>query len=379
MGLVEMQFIDLKAQQTRIRANLEQRIASVLDHGKYIMGPEVRELEEQLEAFCGARHAISCANGTDALQLGLMALGVGEGAAVFCPSFTFAATAEVIPLLGATPYFVDADPVSFNMDIVSLQRTISRAVQDGRQLAGVIAVDLFGQAADYDAIEALAAEHDMWVMSDSAQGFGATYGNRRTGSIGTVATTSFFPAKPLGCYGDGGAVFTNDDTLADLIRSLRVHGKGTHKYDNARIGVNSRLDTLQAAVLLEKLAIYEEEIVAREAIAQRYARELQDVIDVPVIPQGQKSVWAQYTLKARDGQNREAIMSSLKEGGVPTVVYYPNPLHTLTAFSDYPCDPEGLPVSEDLSQRVFSLPMSPYLEEHDQTIVIDRLRVALEA
>lgn len=367
-------FIDLAAQQRRIRARIDARIAKVLDHGAYIMGPEVREFEEKLRDFCGARHALGCANGTDALQLAVLALGAGPGDAVFCPSFTFAATAEVVPPTGAVPVFVDIDPVTFNMSVESLTRSIASAEAAGLRPAGVIPVDLFGLAADYDAITAVADRHGMWVISDSAQGFGATYGNRRTGNIGTIATTSFFPAKPLGCYGDGGAVFTNDDTLAALVESLRVHGKGEHKYDNVRIGVNSRLDTLQAAILLEKLAIYEDEIETRQQVAHRYTEGLGDVIDTPVVPEGQRSVWAQYTLKTRDGQDRAAIMAALKAEGIPTVVYYPNPMHRLTAYADYPRDPEGLGVCEEMAERVFSLPMSPYLTGTDQDHIIATLR-----
>jgi len=372
-----VQFIDLAAQQERIKGKLDARIQGVLSHGKYIMGPEVKEFEAGMREFCGARHALGCANGTDALLLALMALGVRSGEAIFCPSFTFAATAEVVPCMGAIPVFIDCDPITFNMDVESLKRGIAHAKKQGLKPSVVIPVDLFGLPADYNAIEAVAKEEGLKIVADSAQGFGGTYHGRTTGSIGDIATTSFFPAKPLGCYGDGGALFTGDDELASLMDSYRVHGKGTHKYDNERIGQNSRLDTLQAAILLEKLAIYADEIEKRQVVADRYAEGLSDVIDTPTVPENCTSVWAQYTLKTRDGQNREAIMASLKEAGVPSVVYYPLPLHQQTAYRNFLNDPEGLPVSEDMAQRVFSLPMHPYLTEDDQGRVIEALRSAV--
>jgi dTDP-4-amino-4,6-dideoxygalactose transaminase len=366
-------FIDLDAQQRRIRPQLEARINAVLSHGSYIMGPEVAELERSLAAFCGANFVLGCANGTDALQLALMALGAGPGDAVFCPSFTFASTAEIVPPFGATPVFVDVDETSYNLDVASMARSIEHARSRGLRPRGVIAVDLFGLPADYDAIEALAYENDMWVVADTAQGFGASYKGRRTGSIGVIATTSFFPAKPLGCYGDGGAVFTADEGLCRLMESYRVHGKGTHKYDNERIGLNSRLDTLQAAILLEKLAIYESEITARQAVAARYREGLNMAVVTPHVPSHSVSVWAQYTVRARAGQNRETIMSALAERGVPAVIYYPRPLHLQTAYRDFPCDPAGLPVAEMLASEVFSLPMHPYLSHDDQDIIIEAL------
>lgn len=370
-----MQFIDLAAQQSRIKPRLDARIQAVLSHGNYIMGPEVRELESGLAQFCGAPHALSCANGTDALQLALMALGVGPGDAVFCPTFTFASTAEVVPPFGATPVMVDVHAASFNMDVASLKRAIVHAKALGLRPAGVIPVDLFGLPADYDAIEAIAAEEGMWVIADSAQGFGATYRGRVTGSIGTMATTSFFPAKPLGCYGDGGALFTADDELAALVQSYRVHGKGSHKYDNERIGLNSRLDTLQAAILIEKLAIYPDEINARQVVAQRYADGIGDALITPAVPEDCQSVWAQYTVRTRPGQDRDGIMAALKEHGVPTVVYYPRPLHQQTAYKAFPGDPNGLAVAEELAQGVFSLPMHPYLDEETQGRIVEAVRV----
>lgn len=368
-----MQFIDLAAQQARIKDKIDARIQAVLAHGGYIMGPEVKEFEAGLAAFSGVKHALGCANGTDALQLALMALGVGAGDAVFCPTFTFAATAEVVPLFGAAPVFVDVDETSFNMDPASLERAIAEARRLGLKPAGIIPVDLFGLPADYDAIEAIAAREGLWIVADSAQGYGATYKGRRTGSIGTIATTSFFPAKPLGCYGDGGVVFTDDDDLAKLLDSLRVHGKGSDKYDNARIGLNSRLDTLQAGILLEKLAIYQDEIERRQVVAQRYNNGLSNHVATPVVPEDSISVWAQYTLKARDGAERDRIMAALKSAGIPSVVYYPRPLHTQTAYAGFPKDPAGLPVAERLAATVFSLPMHPYLSEADQDRVIETI------
>jgi dTDP-4-amino-4,6-dideoxygalactose transaminase len=368
-----IEFIDLVAQQARIKPALDARIQQVLTHGKYIMGPEVAELEHKLAEFCGARFALGCANGTDALHLALAALEAGPGDAVFCPSFTFASTAEVVPGTGATPVFVDVRDDSYNLDVESLKRAITHAKEIGLRPAGVIPVDLFGLPSDYDEIEAIARENGMWVVADSAQGFGANYKGRLTGSIGDIATTSFFPAKPLGCYGDGGAVFTNDERLRALLDSLRVHGKGDHKYDNARIGMNSRLDTLQAAILLEKLAIYADEIEARQEVAERYRRSLSNMLIVPHVPDHSRSVWAQYTVRPQGRQSRDGIMAALKERGVPTAVYYARPLHLQTAYSGYPTDPAGLAVSERLADEVFSLPMHPYLAQTVQERIIESL------
>jgi len=368
-----IEFIDLKAQQARIKDKLDARIQSVLEHGAYIMGPEVRELEGKLAEFCGAKHALTCANGTDALHLALMALGATEGDAIFCPSFTFAATAEIVPHVRATPVFVDVDSRTFNMSVESLKRAIVHAKELGLRPAGIIPVDLFGLPADYEPIEAIARENGMWIISDSAQGFGATYKGRTTGGIGDIATTSFFPAKPLGCYGDGGALFTSNDELAALIGSLRVHGKGTDKYDNVRVGVNSRLDTLQAAILLEKFAIYADELDARQVVAGRYSAALGQRFAVPFIPEGTRSVWAQYTLRAESTEERDAAMAALKSRNIPSVVYYPMPLHQQQAYRDYPADPAGLQTSVDLAKTVFSLPMHPYLSEEHQNEIIDAL------
>lgn len=370
-------FIDLAAQQKRIRAGVERRFSAILDHGQYIMGPEVTELEKGLQDFCGAKHALSCSNGTDALMLALMALELRAGDAVICPSFTFAATAEVVPCMGGVPVFVDVDPVTFNMDVASLKRGIALAREKGLNPRGVIAVDLFGLAADYDPISAVAKENGMWLISDSAQGFGALYKGRRTGSIGDIATTSFFPAKPLGCYGDGGAVFCDDDKMIEALKSFRIHGMGSDKYDNVRIGMNGRLDSIQAAVLLEKLALYPEEIDLRQAVAARYADALKGVVETPFIADGYTSVWAQYTVKLAEGTDRAAVQAHMREAGVPTMVYYPIPLHQQTAYKHFPTESGRLPVTESLAARVLSLPMHPYLGESDKTRVVDALKAAL--
>lgn len=368
-----MPFIDLAVQQTRLRDKIEARIFAVLDHGNFIMGPEVRELEEKLAQFCNVRHCISCANGTDALQLVLMALGLRSGEAVFVPAFTFAATAEVVPCMGSTPVFVDIDPATYNMDPASLRRSIAHAKTLGLRPAAVIPVDMFGLPADYPALEAIAAEEGLVLIGDSAQGWGGTLNGRMTGGFGRATTTSFFPAKPLGCYGDGGAIFTHDSDLAAVLDSLRVHGKGSNKYDNVRIGMNSRLDTLQAAILLEKLAIYAEEIYARNRVAARYTAALHNRFVTPYVPERYNSIWAQYTLRADDRAARDAAIAALNDKGIPSGIYYPRPLHRQTAYAGFPSDPSGLPASEAAADCVLSLPMHPYLSEDDQDRVIETL------
>lgn len=369
-------FIDLAAQRRRIGSRMDEAILRVVNHGGYIMGPEVKQFEADLSAFCGAKHVISCANGTDALALVLMAKSVKPGQAILCPSFTFAATAEVVAWLGAVPIFVDCLPETFNMDPASLEFGINTARQLGLKPVGVIPVDLFGQPADYDAIEAICAREDLWILCDAAQSFGASYRGRKLGTIGAATSTSFFPAKPLGCYGDGGAVFTNDDELAAIMRSLRVHGQGSDKYDNVRIGMNGRLDTMQAAVLIEKLKIFPDEIAARDRVAKRYNEMLGDVVAVPVVAEGNTSVWAQYTMRV---PNRDALAAALKAKGIPTAIYYPKPLHQQTAYSKFPCAGNGVPVSERLAGEVLSLPMHPYLEESVQDRIITAVREALGA
>jgi len=369
-------FIDLAAQRARIGAAMDEAILRVVNHGGYIMGPEVKTLEADLSAFCGAKHSISCANGTDALAMVLMAKGVKAGDAILCPSFTFAATAEVVAWVGATPIFVDVHEDTFNLDMASLEAGLKTARSLKLNPVGVVPVDLFGLPADYAPIEAFCAREGLWLMCDAAQSFGASYKGRKVGVIGDATTTSFFPAKPLGCYGDGGAIFTNDDELATVLRSIRVHGQGTEKYDNVRIGVNGRLDTMQAAVLIEKLKIFPSEIEAREKVAQYYNEHLRDVAIVPEVPEGYTSVWAQYTL--RMGRfDRAQFQADLKAAGVPTAVYYPKPLHQQTAYKGYPVAGNGLPVSERLAQEVVSLPMHPYLTPAVQDRIIAAVKAAL--
>ncbi len=374
MSPAPIEFIDLQAQRRRLGDRIDQAIARVLAHGRFIMGPEVLELESRLAESCGARHAIGCSSGTDALVLGLMALGVGRGDAVFVPSFTFAATAEAVALLGAVPVFVDVLPNTFNIDPASLAEAIGMVARgEALRPAGVIPVDMFGQPADYEAIEPLAEKHGLWVIADAAQSFGATLNGRRVGTIGRLTTTSFFPAKPLGCYGDGGAIFTDDDDLAAILRSLLFHGKGKEKYDNVRIGMNGRLDTIQAAILLEKLSIFEDEMERRQAVARRYNSALGNLVQTPRVIKGATSAWAQYTIVLND---RDDIAAALKQKGIPTAVYYPRPLHQQTAYREYPIMPSGLSVSEDLSGKVLSLPMHPYLAAADQDRVITAVQTA---
>jgi dTDP-4-amino-4,6-dideoxygalactose transaminase len=372
----EIPFIDLGAQRRRLGQSVDDAILKVVNHGAYVMGPEIAALEAQLSAFCGARHALSCANGTDALGLILMAKGVKAGDAVLCPSFTFAATAEVVAWMGATPVFVDILDDTFNLDPASLENAVVTARRLGLNPVGLISVDLFGLPADYDAIEPICAREGLWLLSDAAQSFGATYKGRKVGTVGMATATSFFPAKPLGCYGDGGAVFTDDDELADVMRSLRVHGQGTDKYDNVRIGINGRLDTIQAAILIEKLKIFPDEIAARDRVAKRYNELLRPLAIVPEVPRDLTSVWAQYTLRIR-GFDRDAFQSDLKAAGVPTAVYYPKPLHRQTAYKAYPVAGNGLPVSERLADEVVSLPMHPYLTEEVQDRIVRAVRDGL--
>jgi dTDP-4-amino-4,6-dideoxygalactose transaminase len=369
-------FIDVAAQRRRLGTAIDDAIARVLGHCQFIMGPEVRALEADLAAFCGARHAISCASGTDALILPLMAKGIGPGDAVICPSFTFHATAEVVALLGATPVFADVEAASFNLDPESLARAVATARKAGLTPKAVIPVDLFGQPADYSKINAIANAEKLFVLDDAAQGFGASWQNRRVGALADVTATSFFPAKPLGCYGDGGAIFTDDDALAQTIRSIRVHGEGRDKYDCVRIGLNGRLDTIQAAVLIEKLKIFPAEIVARERIARRYADGLADVATVPRLAQGATSVWAQYTIRLAAGR-RDGLAAALKAQGIPTAMYYPKPVHMQEPYRHFPVAAGGLPVSERLAGEVISLPMHAYLDEPTQDRIVEAVRRAL--
>jgi UDP-2-acetamido-2-deoxy-ribo-hexuluronate aminotransferase len=377
-------FIDLAAQQRRFRPALDAAIARVLDHGAYIMGPEVKTFESRLAVFGQAEKAISCANGTDALALPLMAWNVGPGDAVFCPSFTFAATAEVVPWVGASPVFVDISPDTYNIDPQKLEAAIE-AVKRGGALTPkvVIAVDLFGQPADYPAIRAICDRHGLKLIADSAQGFGCTLNRLHPLHWADVTSTSFFPAKPLGCYGDGGAVLTNDSTLAELMDSVRVHGKAVKsdldgksfdhdpKYLNMRIGMNSRLDTLQAAILVEKLAMFPEEIELRNRVAARYEEGLSGYARTPQVIDGGVSVWAQYVIEHDD---RDRLAIHLKAQGVPSMVYYPVPIHHQPPYRNYPQGPGGLDVTDDKIKIVLALPMHPYLPEADQDIIIQAIR-----
>lgn len=405
-----MDFIDLKTQQQRIKAQLDANIQKVLAHGNYIMGPEVKELEKKLASYTGAKHAISCASGTDALLMALMAYGVGPGDAIFTTPFTFIATAEVISLLGATPVFVDIDPKTFNIDPAKLALAIKALKANDPSLyplpnleprtsnleprtlnlepktlnieltpKGVIPVDLFGLLADYDAIDKIARENGLFVIEDAAQSFGASYKGKMSCSFGDIACTSFFPAKPLGCYGDGGMCFTNNDDLAGILESIRVHGKGGHKYDNVRIGINGRLDTLQAAILLAKFDIFPEEAELRNQVAQRYTDLLStgnleprtlnlepSSLLTPHLPREARSAWAQYSLLAENEDHRTALLKKLQDNKIPSAIYYPKPLHRQTAYAYLGYNEGAFPVSEDCASRIFSLPMHPYLKPEDQ-------------
>ena len=354
-----MNFIDLKSQYKYLQQKIDTAIHKVLEHGKYIMGPEVFEFEQKLADFVGVKHAISCANGTDALQLCLMAINCSEGDAVFCPTFTFFATAESIAYSKATPVFVDSEKRSFNICPLDLEKRIQETIEKNKlKPKAIIAVDLFGQAANYPAIEAIAKKYNLILIEDAAQGLGAKIGKQRAGSFGDLATTSFFPAKPLGCYGDGGAVFTNNDNFADLIRSFRVHGKGKDKYDNIRIGINSRLDTIQAAILIEKLAEFEVELEKRNQVALNYNKTLEGQFIRPHVEEGYYSSWAQYTILC---ESRLKAQKHFEDKKIPTAIYYSKCMHEQTAFKYLEYKKGDFPIAEDLSNKVLSLPMSPYM------------------
>jgi dTDP-4-amino-4,6-dideoxygalactose transaminase len=371
-------FIDVAAQRRRLGRSIDDAIARVTAHCQFINGPEVAAFERELAAFCGARHAVSCASGTDALVLVLMAQGIGPGDAVFCPAFTFCATAEAVALVGATPVFADIDMETFNLDVASLKRAVATAKRHALNPRAVIPVDLFGLPADHDSIAAFAKAEGLYVLDDAAQAFGATYKGRRIGTLAPATATSFFPAKPLGCYGDGGAVLTDDPALAERLQSLRVHGQGADKYDNVRIGMTSRLDTIQAAVLIEKLKIFPDEIVARDRIARRYADALADVAIVPHVADDLTSVWAQFTIRLAPGR-RDGLAATLKSQGIPTAIYYPKPLHRQEAYRRYPVIEGGLSVTDRLADEVISLPMHAYLDAPAQDRVIEALRRALKS
>jgi dTDP-4-amino-4,6-dideoxygalactose transaminase len=372
-------FIDIVAQRRRLGSAIDEAVSRVLGHCQFINGPEVAQLETALAAFSGSAHVVSCASGTDALLMVLMAKGVGRGDAVLCPSFTFCATGEAVALTGATPVLVDVDETTFNMAASSLERGIAAARRIGLKPKAVIPVDLFGQSADHDAIGAVAAAEGLFVLDDAAQAFGASYKGRRLGRTGLATATSFFPAKPLGCFGDGGAIFTDDGDLAETLRSVRVHGQGADKYDNVRLGLTGRLDTMQAAILIEKLGIFEEEIVARNQVAARYAQGLGNVVSVPRLAAGCTSVWAQYTVRLPEGCDRDNFAATLKAQGIPTAIYYPKSMHQQIAYRDFPVADGGLPVSEKLSDDVISLPMHAYLDQPTQERIINAVRGAFGA
>jgi dTDP-4-amino-4,6-dideoxygalactose transaminase len=356
-----MHFIDLEAQYLHLKEKIDARIHKVLDHGQYIMGPEVQELEDKLAKYVGVKHAITCANGTDALTLAMMVLGIKEGEAVFCPTFTFFATAEVIAYEGATPVLVDSDEATFNICPIDLEKRIQKVIAEGQLVPkAIIAVDLFGLPANYPEITKIAEKYNLKLIEDAAQGFGGEINGKRAGSFGDIATTSFFPAKPLGCYGDGGAIFTNDDEYAELLKSYRVHGKGRDKYDNIRIGMNSRLDTIQAAILLEKLAEFPTELINRNKVAEHYEKTLSNTHRTPKIPDGYMSSWAQYTLVS---DNRDAEMAKYREQGIPTMIYYGTCMHQQTAFLHLGYIDGDFPLAERLSRTVFSLPMHGYMND----------------
>jgi dTDP-4-amino-4,6-dideoxygalactose transaminase len=368
--------IDVAAQRRRLGARIDDAIRRVMDHCQFINGPEVGELEQALAAFCGARHAIGVASGTDALVLVMMAKGIGRGDAVICPSFTYAASPESVALTGAAPVFCEVNETTFNIDPAGIERAVAAAKRAGLAPKALMTVDLFGLPADYEAINPVAEKLGLYVIDDAAQAFGADLKGRKIGTLAPVTTTSFFPAKPLGCYGDGGAIFTDDDALADLIRSLRNHGQGADRYDNVRVGMTGRLDTIQAAVLLEKLKIFPEEIVARERIARRYNAALGDIVRVPHASNEHACIWAQYTIRVSGGR-RDALAQTLRAQGIPTAQYYPVPSHRQGAYRDYPVADGGLAVTDRLAGEVISLPMHAYLDEPTQDRVIGAVRGGL--
>jgi dTDP-4-amino-4,6-dideoxygalactose transaminase len=370
-------FIDLKSQYAALKSDIDARIAAVLDHGAYIMGPEIRELEERLTDFCGAKHAVAVSSGTDALLVALTAAGICPGDAVFVPALTFTATAEVILVAGATPVFVDVDPRTCNIDSDDLKLRIEQTIEKGElKPKAVIVVDLYGLPADYAAINTIAKSHELLVIDDGAQAFGATLDGKRVGALAPVTATSFFPAKPLGCYGDGGAVFTDDDDRAALYKSIRVHGSGATKYEVARVGLNARMDTIQAAVLLAKLSVFETELVAREALAKLYDDRLGDKVERQARIPGTTSAWAQYTVMT---DHRDALAAHLKDQGIPTAIYYPSPMHLQTAYREYGDGEGSLPACEHLSHRVISFPMHPYMDDATANGICDKILAAIEA
>ena len=368
-----MDFIDLKAQQAKIRHRIEERIKSVLNHGKYIMGPEVLELEEKLSDFVDVKYCISCSSGTDALLIPLMAKGIGPGDAVITTPFTYIATAEVISLLGAEPVFVDIYDSTYNMDPSHIEDALKAAENKGLNTKAIIPVDLFGLPARYRIITELAEKHNLFILEDAAQGFGGEIRGKKSGSFGNAASTSFFPAKPLGCYGDGGAIFTNDNVLAEKMRSIRIHGSGYDKYENVRIGINGRLDTIQAAILLEKLDIFENELILRNKAADFYSDNITNRLKKPFVPKNYLSSWAQYSLLAESEYAKNKIMSNLSRANIPSMIYYKLPLHLQTVMKGLGYSEGDFPISEKISKQIFSIPMHPYLNEDKQMKIIEVL------
>lgn len=366
-------FIDLAAQQARIRQDVDQRIATVLSHGAYILGPEVKELEVALSHRCGAAHVISCSSGTDALILALLGLGLRPGQGVIVPSFTFAASAEAIAVLGSVPVFTEIDPSTFNLDPDGLPSALAAAQAQNIEVVGIMCVGLFGQPADITRISAFADKHGLWVLDDAAQSFGSTWKGQQAGALGRVTATSFFPAKPLGCYGDGGAVLTNDDSIAEIAISCRVHGQGRDKYENERIGMTARLDTIQAAILLSKLSIFDDELAARQQVADQYETLLGGKVTTPLLAADATSSWAQYVIQLPDGADRKAVQGRMGSKNIPTAVYYPRPMHTQPPYLHYPVAQDGLSVTERLASSVLALPMHPYLTSEQQKCVADAL------
>jgi UDP-2-acetamido-2-deoxy-ribo-hexuluronate aminotransferase len=369
-----MQFIDLKTQYKRIESSLHQRMNKIFEATSFIMGPQISEVESVLSKYVGTKYCISCSSGTDALILGLMAKGVGPGDAVFTTPFTFFATAEAISFLGATPIFVDIDKKTYNIDTELLKKAIQNlktGAQKGLKPKAIIAVDLFGLSADYDVINSIAKENNLFVIEDAAQSFGGVYKGKKCCALSEITATSFFPAKPLGCYGDGGAVFTDSDELNDVMCSLRIHGKGKDQYDNIRIGLNARFDSIQAAVILSKMEIFDEEVALRQNVAKKYTENLKDVCITPYIPAGYQSVWAQYSVQVND---RDNVVKKMKETGIPVMVYYPKPLHLQGAFSSLGYKSGSMPVSEEIAGKILSLPMHPYLQDDDQNKIIETFK-----
>lgn len=369
-----IQMNDLSIQYRKLKAEINSSIDRVLEHGKYIMGPEVLDLERKLAEYVGVEYCVTCSSGTDALLLPLLAWKIGKGDAVFTTPFTFIATSEVISLLGATPVFVDINPETYTIDPELLDLAIKKTIVEGKlKPKAVIPVDLFGLPTDYDKIKAIALKYNIAVLEDAAQGFGGTYMGRKAGSFGNASSTSFFPSKPLGCYGDGGAVFTNDMELNHKLRSLRVHGKGTHKYDNIRVGINGRLDTIQAAILLAKLSVFDEELALKNDVADKYTKGLKGILQTPTVPENYTSSWAQYSVLAKDFMERKLFMSALEEKGIHTAMYYQKPLHLQTVYQELGYKQGDLQVSEDVSNRIFSLPMYPYLSDGEIEKIVNIL------